>query len=216
MRSPLPERCRLYLISPPQFEPRAFSDVLKRALDGGDVASFQLRLKEASEDEVRRAAETLLPIAHQRGVAFIVNDSPDLAKQVDADGVHVGQEDMPYEDARRIVGIDKIVGVTCHDSRHLAIEATESGADYVAFGAFFPTTTKDPKAQAQIELLEWWAGLFQTPCVAIGGITVENAPALIKAGADFLAVSQGVWGYPGGPAKAIASFNEVFARIAAS
>lgn len=121
---------------------------------------------------------------------------------------------MPYEDARRIVGIDKIVGVTCHDSRHLAIEATEAGADYVAFGAFFPTTTKEPKSRADIELLEWWAELFETPCVAIGGITVENAPPLIKAGADFLAVSQGVWGHPAGPAKAIASFNELFARMA--
>jgi thiamine-phosphate pyrophosphorylase len=206
-------RCRLYLISPPKIELRDFAETLKRALNAGDIASFQLRLKDSSDTEIRRASETLLAITQRAGVAFILNDRPDLAKAVGADGVHIGQEDAPYEEARRILGQEKIVGVTCHNSRHLAMDAAEAGADYVAFGAFFTTTTKDPKTQAEPDLLSWWSELFEVPCVAIGGITVENAAPLIAAGADFLAVSQGVWGHPAGPERAIVSFNNLFAKM---
>ena len=205
------ERCRLYLISPPKLEAKAFAEPLKRALGAGDVASFQLRLKDVGDDEIRRATEVLMPIVQRAGAAFILNDRPDLARALGCDGVHVGQEDASYAEARLIVGKDAIVGVTCHDSRHLAMEAAEAGADYVAFGAFFPTTTKDAKTRADIELLSWWAEMMVVPCVAIGGITVENARPLVEAGADFLAVSSGVWDYKDGPAAAVQAFNALFA-----
>ncbi|MBI1330618.1 MAG: thiamine phosphate synthase [Alphaproteobacteria bacterium] len=199
--------CRLYLITPPKLEPRAFSEVLKRALDAGDVACLQLRLKDVSDDEIARATEALMPLAQARDVAFILNDRPDLAAKLDCDGVHIGQEDGSYADARAAVGKNAIVGVTCHNSRDLAFEAGEAGADYVAFGAFFPTETKDAKTQADIELLQWWAETMTVPCVAIGGIAVENAKPLIEAGADFLAVSSGVWNYKDGAAAAVKAFN---------
>jgi thiamine-phosphate pyrophosphorylase len=143
-------------------------------------------------------------------VAFILNDRADLAAKLGADGVHVGQDDLPYKEARAIVGPDAIVGVTCHDSRDLAIEAAEAGADYVAFGAFFPTATKAAKTKAKTELLSWWSDLMTVPVVAIGGITVENAKPLIDAGADFLAVCTGVWNYPSGPAAAVKAFDLLF------
>jgi thiamine-phosphate pyrophosphorylase len=208
--------CRLYLITPPRLEPKAFSDALKRALSGGDVASLQLRLKDVSDDDILRAGELLVPIAQRANVAFIVNDRPDLAVQLGADGVHVGQEDASYADARDYLGPDRIVGVTCHNSRHLAIEAAEQGADYVAFGAFFPTATKEPKTRAEPEIIEWWSDMMVVPCVAIGGITVDNAIPLIEAGADFLAVASGVWDHPSGPAAAVKAFNDLFRSVARS
>ena len=150
-----------------------------------------------------------MPVCHDADVAFLVNDRPDIAAQLDADGVHVGQEDASYTEARRIVGPDAIVGVTCHDSKHLAMTAAEDGADYVAFGAFFPTTTKDPKASADVDLLAWWGELMEVPCVAIGGITADNCAPLLMAGADFLAVAGGVWDHPDGPGAAVAAINAV-------
>lgn len=204
------DHCRLYLITPPRFEPNIFADTLRRALDGGDVASLQLRLKKLSDDEIRRAADTLMPIAQAREIAFLINDRADLAAELRADGVHIGQEDCSYAEARAAVGPNAIVGVTCHDSRHLAIEAAEAGADYVAFGAFFPTATKDAKTKADVELLRWWSELMVVPQVAIGGITVENARPLIEAGADFIAVSSGVWDHPQGPEAAVHAFNKLF------
>jgi thiamine-phosphate pyrophosphorylase len=202
--------CRLYLISPPKLSAANFITPLRETLDGGDVASFQLRLKQSSDDEIRRACDVLRPIVQAHGTAFILNDRPDLAAELGCDGVHVGQEDASYADARATMGPSRIVGVTCHDSRHLAVEAAEASADYVAFGAFFPTKTKDPKTHADIELLKWWSELTVVPCVAIGGITIVNAPALIEAGADFLAVSAGVWEHPDGPEAAVKAFNSLF------
>ncbi|HKX63707.1 MAG TPA: thiamine phosphate synthase [Rhizomicrobium sp.] len=202
--------CRLYLISPPKLSAANFLIPLREALEGGDVASFQLRLKHVSDDEIRRTVDTLRPVVQAGGTAFILNDRPDLAAELGCDGVHVGQEDASYTEARRLLP-DGIVGVTCHDSRHLAMEAGEAGADYVAFGAFFPTQTKDPKTQADIELLRWWSQTMVVPCVAIGGITIANAPTLIEAGADFLAVSAGVWEHPDGPESAVRVFNALFA-----
>jgi thiamine-phosphate pyrophosphorylase len=204
--------CRLYLITPPRLEPKAFAETLKRALSGGDVASLQLRLKDVLDDDIVRAGDLLLPITHRANIALIVNDRPDLAFRIGADGVHVGQEDASYADAREYLGRDRIIGVTCHDSRHLAIQGAEAGADYVAFGAFYPTTTKEPKARAEPDILQWWSEMMVVPSVAIGGITVENAPPLIEAGADFLAVASGVWDYPEGPAAAVKAFNALFHR----
>ncbi|MDE2181905.1 MAG: thiamine phosphate synthase [Alphaproteobacteria bacterium] len=204
------ERCRLYLITPPKLEPKSFAEPLNSALDAGDVACLQLRLKDVAEEEILRAVDVLMPVAQKKDVAFILNDRPDLAKRLGCDGVHVGQDDVPYAEARALMGRDRIVGVTCHDSRHMAMEAAEAGADYVAFGAFFPTTTKEPKTSADPGLLKWWSEIMVVPCVAIGGITVENAKPLVDAGADFLAVSSGVWDHKDGPAAAVKAFNTLF------
>lgn len=200
----MPPTCRLYLITPPRIDDlAAFGRSLAEALEAGDVACLQIRLKDQPDEVVAAAVDALSPICQSRGVAVILNDRPDLAARLGCDGVHVGQDDASYAEARRLVGKDRIVGVTCHDSRHLAMEAAEAGADYVAFGAFFPTTTKDPKSRADPEILEIWQESMEVPCVAIGGITAENARGLARAGADFLAVSAGVWSYPEGPAAAV-------------
>ena len=176
------------------------------------MAAVQLRLKEIGDDAILRVAERLGPIIQDRGVAFIMNDRPDLALRAGCDGVHVGQEDAPYREARAQLGADRIVGVTCHDSRDLAMDAAEAGADYVAFGAFYLTATKEPKSHADPEILSDWSAATVIPCVAIGGITVENASPLIVAGADFLAVSAGVWNHPDGPAAAVRAFNKLMER----
>jgi len=202
---------RLYLITPPAFDPDKFAAELEEALAGGDVACLQLRLKEVDDAEIRRATRILRPIAQDRGVAFIMNDRPDMAAELDCDGVHVGEEDTPYAEARRLLGPDRIVGVTCGDSRDRAATAAEAGADYVAFGAFYPSTTKAVTTPADLEIVEWWSGLMEIPCVAIGGITVENAAPVIAAGADFLAVAGGVWNHKDGPEAAVRAFNELFA-----
>jgi thiamine-phosphate pyrophosphorylase len=202
---------RLYLITPPRIDLARFPDLLAAALDAGDVASVQLRLKDCDDDTIRRTADSLRPIAQRRDRALILNDRPDLALQTGCDGVHVGQDDMKYEAARQILGLGRIIGVTCHDSRHLAMEAAEAGADYVAFGAFFPTGTKEAKGNPGPEILEWWSEIFTVPCVAIGGITPANCAPLVKAGADFLAVISAVWNHPVGPAAAIKEFNRVIA-----
>jgi thiamine-phosphate pyrophosphorylase len=198
--------CRLYLITPSRIEPVPFADRLAAALDAGDVACVQLRLKDVADDDIKRACDVLRPVAQSRGVAFIMNDRPDLAASQGCDGVHVGQDDMSYANARKIVGPGAIIGVTCYDSRHLAIEAAEAGADYVAFGAFFPTRTKDAKYQADPDLLEWWSTFMTVPCVAIGGINPENCRPLVEAGAEFLAVVSAVWDHPDGPAAAVRAF----------
>lgn len=204
--------CQLYLVTPPALEPSAFGERLKAALDAGAAACLQLRLKDAPDDAVRRAADILMPVCHRHDAAFLINDRPDLARELGADGVHIGQEDAGYAEARALVGGDATVGVTCHNSMHLAIEAAEAGADYVAFGAFFPTRTKAPKSEASLETLESWSAATVVPCVAIGGITVENCRPLVEAGADFLAVVAGVWEYPGGPAAAVRAFGAVLEK----
>jgi thiamine-phosphate pyrophosphorylase len=204
--------CRLYLITPPRFDAAVFSSLLTHALDAGDVAAVQLRLKDADDDTIRRACERLLGPVQDRGVAFILNDRPDLAAEMGCDGVHIGQKDTPYREARSLLGEDKIIGVTCHNSRHLAMEAADAGADYVAFGAFHASATKDPPALADADILAWWTDLMTVPCVAVGGITAGNCEPLIAAGADFLAVSAGVWQHPEGPAVAVRAFISVIER----
>lgn len=195
--------CQLYLISPLDVG-GTFPDRLARALDAGRVAAFQFRVKEIDEHEAARLAEPLQSICTAREVAFIVNDSISLAKRLGADGVHLGQSDGTVAEARQRLGREAQIGVTCHNSRHLAMEAGEAGADYVAFGAFFPTTTKAVEHRAEPEILSWWQALFEIPCVAIGGITPENCAPLVAAGADFLAVSGAVWS--GDEAVAVQAF----------
>jgi thiamine-phosphate pyrophosphorylase len=207
-------RCRLYLITPPALpHPQVFAEELRAALDGGDVAVLQLRLKDVGDDAIARAADILRPICQQRGVALVMNDRPDLALKLDCDGAHVGQEDTPYAEARKLLGPDRIVGVTCKASRHLAMEAAEAGADYVAFGAFFTSSTKSVTTPAALDILEWWDEMMTVPSVAIGGITADNCRPVVEAGADFLAVANGVWGHPGGPTAAVRGFNTIFDEL---
>ena len=199
----------LYLITPPRLGPD-FADALAAALDAGPVACVQLRLKEAGADEMRRAIDALRPVAQSRGVAFLLNDDPRLAVETGCDGAHLGQDDLAAHGGlarvRRVLdGLS--LGITCHDSRHLAMEAAEQGADYVAFGAFYPTGTKEPKARPDVEILRWWSELMEVPCVAIGGITPGNAAPLVEAGADFLAVVGAVWQHPDGPAAGVRAFR---------
>lgn len=197
------ERCRLYLVTPPAIDLATFPDRLAAALDAGDVAALQIRLKPADEATIRRAAEALLPVAQARGVAVLMNDFPALAVATGCDGVHVGQSDTPAREARKIIGPDRQLGVTCHASRDLAITAGEDSADYVAFGSFFPTSTKVVQHRATADILEWWSSMMTLPCVAIGGITAANCRPLVRAGADFLAVISAVWDFDGGPAAGV-------------
>ena len=199
---------QLYLISPLDVG-GDFPDRLARALDGGPVAAFQFRVKDVDEHAAAKLADPLQRICADRDVAFIVNDSVSLAKRLGADGVHLGQDDGSVADARQRLGRDVQIGVTCHASRHLAMEAGEAGADYVAFGAFHPSGTKETKHRAAPELLAWWSAVFELPCVAIGGITPQNCAPLVTAGADFLAVSGAVWANDQGldEAGAIAAFR---------
>ncbi len=202
--------CQLYVISPPTVD-ATFAEPLRAALGAGPVAAFQLRLKEVDDDHIRRTAEALMRVCRDHDVAFLLNDRMDLAKELGTDGVHLGQSDGSVREARALLGPDVQIGVTCHDSRHLAMEAGEAGADYVAFGAFYETTTKPSHYRPEPPLLTWWTTLSQLPCVAIGGITPANAPPLITAGADFIAVVNAVWAHPDGPAAGVASFAPVLA-----
>ncbi len=211
--------CRLYLVTPPELDLATFPDRMAEALDAGDVACVQLRLKApgdayktAETDIIRRACDVLRPIAQQRGVAFVVNDRPDIAAETGCDGVHIGQNDAAYAEARRQVGKNAIVGVTCHDSRHYAMLAGEQGADYVAFGAFFHTNTKPVRYQPSPDILEWWSQIVEIPCVAIGGITAENCAPLVQAGADFIAVVTAVWNHPHGPGAGVVALNTAIAK----
>ncbi len=203
--------CRLYLITPQRLDPLAFRDSLAAALDAGDVACLQLRLKDASEDTIARTTEILMPIAAARDVAFLLNDNAALAARLGCDGAHLGQTDDNHAEARRLLA-GRILGITCHASRHLAMEAGELGADYVAFGAFFPTETKETTHRASPEILAWWHEMFEIPSVAIGGITPANCAPLVQAGADFLAVVGAVWNHPEGPAKGVRAMNAAIAE----
>lgn len=205
--------CQLYLITPPVIDDlEVFAARLEAALDAGPVAALQIRLKPASDEAITAAVRRLAPIAQSRGVAVILNDRPDLASALGCDGVHVGQGDASVASARRIMGKSAMIGATCHDSRHLGMEAAEQGADYVAFGAFYPTSTKDTVHRPEPDILTIWQETMEIPSVAIGGITIDNAAPLIAAGADFLAVSAGVWAHPEGPAEAVRRFSQLLSE----
>lgn len=209
--------CRLYLVTPPRIDLKKFPQQLHAAFSGGDVASLQLRLKGASDDEILEAADILLPICREHHAAFMMNDSAELCAQARADGVHLGQDDMGVGEARKIIGPDRIIGMSAHASRHMAMEAGDQGADYVAFGAFYPTTSK-PKEKIEKwgtpspEILSWWSETTVLPCVAIGGINPGNCEPLVQAGADFIAAITAVWDHPEGPATAVKEFNAAIKR----
>lgn len=208
-------RTNLYLITPPQLETEArFAAVLGEVLQTGFVTALQIRLKTPDNASIDRAAtrslaNAIIPMAQAAGTVVFINDDPVLAVELGADGVHLGRQDMSIKDARALLADDMIIGATCHDSRHLAMQAGEDGADYVAFGAFYPTRTKEAATGATPDLLEWWQHLMELPCVAIGGITLENATPLIEAGADFIAVSAGVWHHKDGPIAAVEAFDQL-------
>ena len=188
---------QLYLISPLDVG-GDFPQRLERALEAGKglVAAFQFRVKGVDQHEAAALAEPLQAACARYDCAFIVNDSVPLAKRLKADGVHLGQDDGDPLGAREVLGREAQIGVTCHASKHLAMEAGEAGADYVAFGAFYSSTTKDKGPDAERptpDIIEWWVKLFEIPVVAIGGITPDNCAPLVAAGADFLAVSGAVW-----------------------
>lgn len=210
--------CQIYLITPPTIpDMDVFLHALEAAITAAPVACLQIRLKTTDEHDrivtdssaIIQAASAITPLCHQHGVDVIINDDPSLVEPCGADGVHIGQDDMDYFAAREMLGGDAIIGVTCHNSRELAFSAAHAGADYVAFGAFFETPTKDPKARAELEILQWWQEAVEIPCVAIGGITVNNAASVIEAGADFIAVSSGVWDHPEGPAAAVLALSSL-------
>ncbi len=200
--SETPDPCRLYLVTPVTADAR-FADTLASALDAGDIAAVQLRLKDASDDGWRRAIDALRPVTQSRGVAFLLNDRADLAAATGCDGAHVGQTDMAAAEARRLLN-------------DLTMQAGEDGADYVAFGAFYPTTTKEAPTRAEPEILEWWSELMELPCVAIGGITADNCAPLVSAGANFLAVVGAVWSHPDGPAAGVRAMNRAIATATES
>ena len=220
-----PAGCRIYLITPERLDPVPFADLLAAALDAGGsaaggvdpaVAAVQLRLKNIDDDAWRRAIDVLRPVAQSRGVAFLLNDRADLARATGCDGAHVGQEDVAAREARRVMGPDLTLGVTCKGSRDLAMQAGEDGADYVAFGAFFPSGSKLVTNLVDPDILNWWSELMELPCCAIGGITPENCGSLVRAGADFLAVIGCVWGHPDGPAAGVRALNAAIAAAASS
>jgi len=198
------DNCQIYLLTPSTIpDMGAFLKELEAALSAAPVACLQIRLKDLDDSALIQAGKTIVPLCHQYGVDVLMNDRPDLVDAIGADGAHIGQDDMDYFSSRELLGGDAIIGVTCHNAKSLAFEAAEAGADYVAFGAFFETPTKVPKARAELEILQWWQEAVVIPSVAIGGITVDNAKQVIEAGADFIAVCSGVWDYKDGPAKAV-------------
>ncbi len=202
-------RCQLYLITPSVFDLQAFIPRFEDALAGGPVACVQLRMKEADDRTVAAAMAALLPRCRERGLPLVLNDRVHLVQETDADGVHVGADDLPAVSARERIGPDRILGVSCYGSRHAAMEAAaRADADYVAFGAFFPTTTKAPRARPGLSLLADWNLSTVVPAVAIGGITPENCGPLAEAGAACVAAVSAVWDHPDGAGSAVAAFAQ--------
>ena len=200
--------CQIYLLTPPSIpDMKVFLNTLEAALTAAPVACLQIRLKDLEDSALIQAGKAIVPLCHQYGVDVLMNDRPDLVDAIGADGAHIGQDDMDYYSSRELLGGDAIIGVTCHNAKSLAFKAAEAGADYVAFGAFFETQTKDPKTRADLEILEWWHEAVKIPSVAIGGITVDNAKQVIEAGADFIAVCSGVWDYKDGPPAAVSRLS---------
>lgn len=210
--------CQIYLITPPVIaDVPAFCETLKGTLAAAPVACLQIRLKGLEDSALVQAGRAIAAVCHAAGVEVILNDRPDLVAQIGADGAHIGQSDMDYYSSREVLGGDAILGVTCHNSKELAFEAAKAGADYIAFGAFFDTPTKIPPPggtlpRAELEILTWWHEAVEIPSVAIGGITVDNAAQVIAAGADFIAVSSGVWSHPDGPAAAVSRLSRLCAE----
>jgi len=200
---------KLYLISPANINVDEFALSLEEVISTGLVACFQLRLKNIKDEYIIEVSKILKPICHKYDVPFILNDRLDLADKVKADGVHLGEDDGSILDARKLLGPKAIIGASCYNSKHQAMKAAEEGADYVAFGAFFDTKTKDPKTQAKITIIKDWVLISNIPCVAIGGIDASNCQELVDAGADFLAVVGSIWNSNNNPKNAVKKFKSI-------
>ena len=181
----------LYLISPNKIYPQFYKD-LKKILETGKVGLFQMRLKKYSLTQKVIIGKKIHQICRKNGVKFLVNDDPILSKKLNADGCHLGQKDMSLKEARKIVG-NKIIGITCHNSIKLAKTAIKEKASYIAFGAFFSTTTKKVKFKATTKILFKVKKLTKIPIVAIGGINFDNYKKLLLNNANLLAISGYVW-----------------------
>ena len=200
---------KLYLISPPNINANEFIFSLDDVLNTGLVSCFQLRLKNVKDEDIIESSKALKPICNKYHVPFILNDRLDLVNKVEADGVHLGEDDDSILEARKLLGPKAIIGASCYNSKHLAMEAAEEGADYVAFGAFFATITKDPKTKADINIIKDWTLISNIPCVAIGGINSSNCKELVDAGVDFIAVVGSIWNKNDDPKSAINKFKSI-------
>jgi len=198
--------CQLYLLSPPRLDPDAFAAELDAALVAGGIAGFLLHLPEADADAVARAAAALLPVCRGRGVACFLADDVEAALALGADGVHLlAPEDTAAARAR--LGAERILGASCGGSRHVAMEAGEAGADYVAFGE--PDGAVD---EALLEMVAWWSELFVLPQLALGRIDAAAVGSLVRAGADFLGAGEVVWRHPGGPRAGVEMLRDATLR----
>ncbi len=200
---------KLYLISPPNINVNEFIFSLDDVLNTGLVSCFQLRLKNVKDEDIIESSKALKPICNKYHVPFILNDRLDLVNKVEADGVHLGEDDDSILEARKLLGPKAIIGASCYNSKHLAMEAAEEGADYVAFGAFFDTITKDPKTKADMNIIKDWTLISNIPCVAIGGINSSNCKELVDAGADFIAVVGSIWNKNDDPKSAVNKFKSI-------
>lgn len=194
---------QIYLISPPQIELKDFSLKLENALKTGFVPSFQLRLKNYSPSEIKKISQEIKKICDENNCLFLLNDFYEIALEVGASGVHVGIDDKKISQIRQNSPKNFVIGASCYDSKHLAMEAGEQGADYISFGAFFETQTKISRGKPTVEILNWASEILNLPIVAIGGINDKNCVELVKNGADFLAVISYVWQHPEGVEVAI-------------
>lgn len=201
----------IYAITDPGLMGDDFLDMAQQVINSG-VQVLQYRNKAASFDRQLLEAKHLCQLCQDNNVVFLVNDHLDLAIQVDADGVHLGQGDTPLETAREKLGSDKIIGITCHDSLKLATEAENQGADYIAFGRFYPSQTKPGASPAMPGIISQAKQLLNIPVAAIGGITPQNVAPLLEQGADMIAVIHGIFGQAD-PGQAVSEYQAVFSKF---
>ena len=198
----------IYLISPPQIKGNKFYQDLNKVFKTNKVKYFQLRLKKIPYNSLIKISKKIKKIAKNNNVKFLINDKPVIAKKINADGCHIGQKDMNITNSRKILGKNKIIGVTCHNSKKLAIKAKKYGANYIAFGAFFKSSTKKTAFKANLELLRWARKKISMPIVAIGGINNSNYKKVLLSGANLIACSNYVWNNKNlDPVKAISKFK---------
>ena len=183
----------IYLISPKKIRPAVFYKDLAKVVKNRKVKYFQLRLKKISFLNLLKISKRVKKIVKKNNIKFIINDNPVIAKIIDADGCHLGQKDIDFFTARKILGKKKIIGVTCHNSKNLALKAKKNGADYVAFGSFFKSQTKKTACKANLEILRWAKKKINMPTVAIGGINSSNYKNILSNGANFIACSNYIW-----------------------
>jgi len=199
---------QIYLISPPEIELAKFAQSLELSLKTGLIPAFQLRLKNYETPQLKKISQELKKICDDHNCLFILNDYFDIAMEIGASGVHVGADDEKIAKIRLKAPENFLIGASCYDSRHLAMEAGEQGANYISFGAFFESPTKISRGKPTLEILEWANEMLNLSIVAIGGINADNCQKLVKSGADFLAVISYIWQHPSGPQFAIQHLHQ--------